>query len=428
MMPASLQPGMRREKDPPAMMMKMINERFNDEVKIALLLAVAILLVFARVGGYELIFFDDNLYVTDNQLVRGGLSWSGLATAFSTTQGASYWHPLTWLSLMLDVQLFGIRPGELHLVNVLFHAANAVLLFLLLAGMTGAKWRSAFVAALFAFHPLHVESVAWVTERKDVLSTFFGLLTIWAYARYADRPGTARYAWVALFFVLGLLSKPMLVTMPFVLLLLDYWPLGRMDGRVPRASGAGPVRPPVPLTRLIAEKLPLLAASAAASVVTAVAQKQGDVMADLSLGFGLRLANAVVGYVRYLGKTIWPSSLSIFYPHPGPSLPMWQAAGAFFILLLITSLVLLRLRQSPWLSMGWFWFLGMLVPVIGLVQVGAQSIADRYTYLSLVGVFIMIGAAQGQSRHPPGVVGLVDHHYYCSCGAYVAAAGLLEKP
>jgi hypothetical protein len=226
------------------------NKRFNADLRIALLLIVTTLLIFARVGGYELTFYDDDLYVTGNQMVQGGLSWSGVAAAFSTTQAAAYWHPLTWLSLMLDVQLFGPRPGAIHLVNVLFHALNAALLFLVLTRMTGARWRSAFVAALFAFHPLHVESVAWVAERKDVLSAFFGLLTIGAYVRYTDRPGMPRYSWVVLFLVLGLLSKPMLVTMPFVLLLLDFWPLGRISGRFQSAPGPGPVRPLFPLTRL----------------------------------------------------------------------------------------------------------------------------------------------------------------------------------
>ena len=366
------------------------HKRFPDGLCIALLLFVTTLLVFSRVGGHELIFYDDDLYITDNQLVQGGISWQGVAKAFGTTQAASYWHPLTWLSYMLDIELFGLRPGELHLVNVLFHALNAALLFVVLARMTGAKWRSAFVAALFAFHPLHVESVAWVSERKDVLSTFFGLVTIGAYLGYAERPGILRYLWVALFFALGLLSKPMLVTLPFVLLLLDYWPLGRVAGRLQHAAVPAPVRPPVALSRLFLEKLPLIALSAATSVVTAVAQKQGDVMADLSLSFGMRLANALVGYVRYLGKTFWPLSLSIFYPHQGPALPLWQAAGAALLLFLITALVLLRGRRSPWLVTGWFWYVGVLVPVIGLLQVGAQSIADRYTYVSLIGIFIMI--------------------------------------
>ncbi len=369
--------------------MTMTIKRFQIPLTISLLLALATVLLFAQVGGHELISYDDNLYVTDNQTVQGGLSWSNAAWAF-TTMHAANWHPLTWLSLMLDIQLFGPRPGALHLVNVLFHVVNTVLLFLILARMTGAQWRSAFVAALFAVHPLHVESVAWVAERKDVLSALFGLLTIWAYVRYTTRTALSHYAWVVLFLVLSLLSKPMLVTMPFLLLLLDYWPLGRMGGRLQSVPGSVPAPQQASLTRLIAEKIPLLALCAASSVVTVVAQKRGEAIADLSLGLGLRLANAAVGYARYLGKTFWPGSLSIFYPHPGTALPMWQAVGAILLLLLVTSLVLLRIRRSPWLAVGWFWFIGTLVPVIGLVQVGAQSIADRYTYFPLIGIFVMI--------------------------------------
>jgi Flp pilus assembly protein TadD len=365
-------------------------KRSRLPLTISLLLALATVLLFAQVGGHELLSYDDNLYVTDNQTVQGGLSWSNVAWAF-TTMHAANWHPLTWLSLMLDIQLFGPRPGALHLVNVLFHAVNAVLLFLILARMTGAQWRSAFVAALFALHPLHVESVAWVAERKDVLSVLFGLLTLWAYLRYAARPDIRRYAWVVLFLVLSLLSKPMLVTMPFLLLLMDYWPLGRMGGSFQPVPGSVPALQQASLTRLIAEKIPLLVLCAASSTVTVWAQKHGDAMADLlSLSPGVRLANAAVGYVRYLGMTFWPGSLSVFYPHPGQALPMWEAVVAFLLLLLITTLVLLRLRQSPWLAVGWFWFVGTLVPVIGLVQVGAQSIADRYTYFPLIGIFIMI--------------------------------------
>ena len=372
----------------------MTTGRFHADLKISMLLIVLTLLVFARAGGMEFLSYDDNLYVTDNQTVQGGLSWSNAAWAF-TTMNAANWHPLTWLSLMLDIQLFGPRPGALHLVNVLFHAVNAVLLFLILARMTGAKWRSAFVAALFAIHPLHVESVAWVAERKDVLSVLFGLLTIWAYVRYTTRTALSYYAWVVLFFVFSLMSKPMLVTMPFLLLLLDYWPLGRMGGSLQPVPGTVPVPQQVPqqasLTRLIAEKIPLIVLCAASSVVTVVAQKRSEAIGDVALSsLGLRLADAAVGYVRYLGKTFWPGSLSVFYPHPETALPMWQSGGAVLLLLLITALVLLRLRQSPWLAVGWFWFIGTLVPVIGLVQVGAQSIADRYTYFPLIGVFIMI--------------------------------------
>jgi Flp pilus assembly protein TadD len=364
-------------------------KRFHLPLTISLLLALATLFLFAQVGGHEFLSYDDNLYVTDNQTVQKGLSWSNAAWAF-TTMHAANWHPLTWLSLMLDIQLFGLRPGVLHLVNVLFHAINAAMLFLILYRMTGAHWRSAFVAALFALHPLHVESVAWVAERKDVLSVFFGLLTIWAYLRYAERPGVLRYAWIVLVFVLSLLSKPMLVTMPFLLLLLDYWPLGRMAGSLQPVTGSVPTPQQASLTRLIVEKIPLIALCTASSVMTVLAQKHGEAMVDLSLRPGLRLANAAVGYARYLEKTFWPWSLSIFYPHPGTALPMWQSAGAVLLLLMITALVMLRIKRSPWLAIGWFWFAGTLVPVIGLVQVGGQSIADRYTYFPLIGVFIMI--------------------------------------
>jgi tetratricopeptide (TPR) repeat protein len=366
----------------------MTEARVSLTLKISLLLFVTTLLVYARTGGLQFLSYDDQLYITDNQMVQAGLSWKGVAWAF-TTMHAANWHPLTWLSLMLDVQIFGARPGAIHLVNVLFHAANAVLLFLLLARMTGAKWRSAFVAALFALHPLHVESVAWVAERKDVLSIFFGLLTIGAYVRFTGRPGVQRYMWVILFLVLSLLSKPMLVTMPYLLLLLDYWPLGRMAGRFRLSPGPEPVRQRASLIRLAVEKIPLLVLCAASSVVTVVAQKRGDTIADLSLDLGVRFANAAVGYVRYLAKTFWPRSLAVFYPTTGASLPVWQAIGAFLLLLLITVLVLLRFRRSPWLTVGWFWFVGTLVPVIGLLQVGAQSIADRYTYFPLIGVFVM---------------------------------------
>jgi Flp pilus assembly protein TadD len=367
----------------------MINGRFNTDRKIALFLFVLTLLVYVRATGFPFISYDDNLYITENHTVQQGLTWSGFAWAFTTLHAAN-WHPLTWLSLMLDVQLFGLRPGALHMVNVLFHAVSAVLLFVILTRTSGARWRSAFVAALFALHPVHVESVAWVAERKDVLSVFFGLLTILAYVRYAERPALSRYLWAILFFILSLLSKPMLVTMPFLLLLLDYWPLCRISGSFMTGYGDAHSGPAViPMRRALLEKVPLLALSALSSIVTVVAQKRGDAI-DLSLGLGVRLANAAVGYVRYLGKTFWPGSFAIFYPHPGSSLPAWQAVGAFSLILLITALVVLRLKRSPWLAVGWFWFVGTLIPVIGLVQVGAQSIADRYTYFPLIGIFIMV--------------------------------------
>jgi tetratricopeptide (TPR) repeat protein len=358
-------------------------------LKIALLLIALTILVFARAGRLELLSYDDNMYITDNHTVQQGLSWSNAAWAFTSLHAAN-WHPLTWLSLMLDIQLFGVRPGALHLVNVLFHAFNVVLLFLLLERMTGARWRSALVAALFAIHPLHVESVAWVAERKDVLSVFFGLAAMLLYARYADRPGVRRYLWVVLFFILSLLSKPMLVTLPFLLLLLDFWPLGRISGRLQPEPGEVPSGKQTAYAVLIAEKAPLLLLSIASSLVTIVAQNRGGAVSDVaSLGLSTRLANAVVEYMRYLGKTFWPGSLAVFYPHPGSSLPAWQVVAASLLLSLITALALLRFKRSPWLAVGWFWFLGTLVPVIGLMQVGAQSIADRYTYFPLIGIFLM---------------------------------------
>ncbi len=355
----------------------------------SLLLVLATLLVYAQVGGHEFLYYDDNMYVTENPQVQEGMSWSGIAWAF-TTMHAANWHPLTWLSHMLDVQLFGLSSRAHHMVNVLFHAVSSVLLFLVLLKMTGEEWRSAFVAALFALHPLHVESVAWVAERKDMLSAFFGVLTLSAYIHYVERPCIQRYILTALLLGLGLLSKPMLVTVPFLFLLLDYWPLRRISGRFQSGQEGEPVRPQTTLSRLIMEKLPMLALCAASSVITVIAQKRAGTVADLSLDIGARLANAVVGYVQYLWKTFWPISLAVFYPHPGSTLPVWQVAGACLLLVLLTALVLLRFRQSPWLAVGWFWFLGTLVPVIGLVQVGAQSIADRYTYIPLIGVFIMV--------------------------------------
>ncbi|MEW6599881.1 MAG: tetratricopeptide repeat protein [Nitrospirota bacterium] len=358
-------------------------------VAVSLFLALATVIVYAQVGGHEFLFYDDNMYVTENPRVQEGLSWNSVVWAF-TAMHAANWHPLTWLSHILDVQIFGLNPGPHHIVNVLFHASSTVLLFLALLRMTGVIWRSAFVAALFALHPLHVESVAWVAERKDLLSAFFGLLTVLAYIHYSGRPNILRYTLTALMLALGLLSKPMLVTLPFLFLLLDYWPLGRISGRLQSANSGGPVCPQTTLSRLILEKVPLLALCAVTSMLTVIAQKGGGAVADLSLGMGARIANALAGYVQYLWKTFWPVSLSVFYPHPGDTLPVWQAAGAGLFLIALTVFVLLRLRQSPWLAVGWFWYLGMLVPVIGLVQVGAQSIADRYTYLPLIGIFIML--------------------------------------
>jgi len=343
----------------------------------AFLLVVAVLLLFARTGRFSFVVYDDDQYLTGNPRVQSGLSAEGVAWAFTTTHAAN-WHPLTWLSHMLDVELFGMDPGAHHRVNVAFHAANTLLLFLVLLRMTAAPGRSAFVAALFAVHPLHVESVAWVAERKDLLCAFFWFLALGAYARYAARPVLKRYLPVLLLFALALLSKPMAVTLPFVFLLLDFWPLGRASS-------------PAGILRLLPEKIPLFVLTAASCAVTLVAQQQGGALAPLrALAPGVRLAHALVAYAAYLGKTLWPASLAVFYPHPGIAPPAWKVAGAILLLAALSALAVWRRDRSPWILTGWLWFLGTLVPVIGLVQVGEQAIADRYTYLPLVGIFLAL--------------------------------------
>jgi Flp pilus assembly protein TadD len=356
-------------------------------------LMLGTLLLFAGVAGHGFVEYDDNRYVTENPVVQGGLTWAGLVWAF-TTLHASNWHPLTWLSHMLDVQLFGLAAGAHHVVNVLLHAVDAALVFLVLARMTGAPGRSALVAALFAVHPTHVESVAWVAERKDVLSTLFGLLALWAWARWTERPSRRRYAAVVLCFAASLLAKPMWVTLPFLLLLLDWWPLGRVAGGPPAAVEGGAA--PRGWAALVREKGPLFALAAASSAVTVLAQHRGGSVTGLELGVGARLGNAAVSYLRYVEKTVWPSSLSIFYPHPRDGLPAWAMIAAGAVLLAVTALALARARRAPWLAVGWCAFLGTLVPVIGLVQVGTQAMADRYTYLPTLGLFV--AAAWGAHR------------------------------
>jgi tetratricopeptide (TPR) repeat protein len=348
---------------------------------ISALLALVTLLLFLPVLNHDFVNYDDGDYVTGNTHVQAGLTWSGVIWAFKTGQ-ASNWHPLTWLSHMLDWQLFGNRPGFHHLTNLVWHIANTVLLFNLFRLMTGAVWRSALLALLFAIHPLHVESVAWVSERKDVLSTFFFFLTLLAYHLYVRSRQTAagsnarrNYALALVCFALGLMSKPMLVTLPFVLLLLDYWPLGRLTAKSNLSS-------------LVLEKLPFFVLSAISSIITFVVQREGGAVST-SISFAARLANAVVSYVRYLGKMFWPVDLSVLYPHPG-SWPASIVGGAAVLLLVLTAGVLVQFRCRPYFITGWFWFVGMLVPVIGVVQVGIQSMADRYTYVPIIGVFLIV--------------------------------------
>ncbi len=395
---------------------------------ICLFLAVSTLVVYWPVTGHEFVNYDDTDYVTANSYVQAGLSAKGLAWVWRS-EVARNWHPVTMLSHMLDCQLYGIKPGGHHVTSLLFHIANTLLLFFLLQKMTGALWRSGVVAALFALHPLHVESVAWVAERKDVLSTFFFLLTLGAYARYAEGRGEktenrrpkaegnpksdvrspnrrlpisicrGRYYWLALgFFALGLMSKPMLVTVPFVLLLLDYWPLCRRQKAEGRSQNyASCITQPVSLlTRqsqvfpLFVEKLPFFLLSAVSCVITFRVQQSGGAVLDVTnFPLSARVANALMSYVRYLGKMLWPEDLAALYLRKAPW-PSWQVALAAIALVAASAAVIRLARRRPYLAVGWFWYLGTLVPVIGLVQVGMQSMADRYTYIPLIGIFIAL--------------------------------------
>ena len=356
---------------------------------ISLLLVFMTVLAFWQVARSEFINFDDNVYVTENSHVLQGITRGSITWAF-TTGHASNWHPLTWISHMVDVQVFGLRPTWHHLMNLLFHIANTVLLFFILHRMTKALWQSAFVAALFALHPLHVESVAWVAERKDVLSTFFFMLTIGAYSLYVEERNFRRYALLLLFFAFGLLSKPMLVTLPFVLLLLDYWPLGRLE-RNP--AGEDPAQTPIfrwaTVRPLLVEKIPLFALAAFSCVVTYFVQHHGGMMRGMEiLSLGTRLANALVSYAAYMGKMLWPVNLAVLYPHPG-WWPAWKVLFALVLLAAITAAVMKGARRRPYLPVGWLWYVGTLIPVIGIVQVGSQAMADRYTYIPLIGLFII---------------------------------------
>jgi tetratricopeptide (TPR) repeat protein len=353
-----------------------------------LLLIFATLVVFHRLPTHDFINLDDNLLVYENPQMLAGFTKGGLIWAF-TQYHAEYWHPVTWLSHMLDCQLFGLRPGLHHLTSLLFHLANCVLLLFILRKMTGALWRSALVAALFAIHPLHVESVAWVAERKDVLSAFFWFLSIWAYVRYAEQPGLRRYLLVLLFFGLGLMTKPMVVTLPFVLLLLDYWPLGRLHLQNKRTVSDLHI-PGASLFRLVWEKIPLFVLTAVTTVATVVVQDKVGALRSLeAFPLTTRIANALVSYTSYMAKMIWPQKLAVYYPYP-ETIPLWQVAGSGLLLLGVSVMAIKTAKNRPYLAVGWLWFLGTLVPVIGLVQVGSQAMADRYTYLSLIGLFIMI--------------------------------------
>ena len=343
------------------------------------------LLVFWQVRNFDFVSYDDNDYVYENSHVLNGLTGNGVIWAFTTNVSAN-WHPLTWLSLMLDCQLFGAYPGRMHLMNLLLHLVNTLLLFAVLRKMTSTLWQSAFVAAAFAIHPMHVESVAWIAERKDVLSTLFLLLTLAAYVSYVKRPGLVRYAMTVLLFALGLLAKPMLVTLPFLLLLLDYWPLERI-----RRHRADDASQKISTARLIIEKIPFIAISVVSSAITFLVQLKGSAVAHIgALPLNYRVANAFLSYARYIGKLFWPQNIAVFYPFYADRFAIWQVAMCVLLLLVISIFVIRFGRNQKYLLVGWFWFLGTLVPVIGLVQVGLQALADRYTYIPYTGLFIMI--------------------------------------
>ncbi|MGD9234777.1 MAG: tetratricopeptide repeat protein [Desulfobacterales bacterium] len=364
---------------------------------VILCLIIGIVVVYIKVQSFDFVGYDDELYVTKNLHVQKGISLEGFKWAFTTFHAAN-WHPLTWLSHMLDCELFGLDPSGHHWTNVEFHIANTLLLFIILFKMTGALWQSAFVAALFALHPLHVESVAWISERKDVLSTFLGLLTLAAYYRYVKKFSAKCYILVLALLSLSLMAKPMLVTMPFVMLLLDFWPLKRFQYQPDFYLKSEKVSNYVIKKKhwIILEKIPLFILVIISIIVTFFAQKSvGAVKTIGALPLKYRIANATVSYVSYFLKAIWPNKLSIFYLHPGNTLPSWQIVGGAMLIVFACYGAIWSAKKYPYIPVGLFWYLGTLVPVIGLVQVGDQAMADRYTYIPLIGIFIIVtwGAA-----------------------------------
>ncbi|MGQ9455738.1 MAG: tetratricopeptide repeat protein [Armatimonadota bacterium] len=391
---------------------------------LSVFLVALCLAIYWQTFGFEFVNLDDDRYVLRNPHVTNGLTWQGVKWAFTTVYAAN-WHPFTWISHMVDCSLFGLHAGRHHITNVLFHVANALLLFWLLVAATKLPWRSMLIAGLFALHPLHVESVAWIAERKDVLSTFFWFLTTLAYYWYI-RKGGGKGAYIAVVFcyMLGLLSKPMLVSLPLILLLLDYWPFARISVREGsglskkvafrggnKLGGGG-----VSFASIILEKIPLFALALASCVVTLLAQHSGGaVMSTDVYPLGVRLANASVAYVAYLYKMLYPFKMACFYPHPGTTLPVWQVCGSGFLLALITASAVILAKRCPYATVGWFWYVVTLLPVIGLVQVGRQAMADRYTYVPLVGIFVAL------------VWGIAEITYRSRRGAIisVAIAGLI---
>ena len=393
-------------------------KREHDRLYVFLIyavLALATIIAFEQVRRSEFVHYDDNIYVTKNPHVQAGITRQSVIWAF-TTPHYHMWHPLTSLSHMLDCQLFGLNPAGHHLTSLLLHIASGLLLFWILKRMTGAIWLSGFVAAVFAVHPLQVESVAWVAERKNVLCGFFWMLTIAAYIRYVERPRIGRYLLVVLVFFLGLMAKPMAVTLPFVLLLLDYWPLCRLrrarqneSEDLPQSKSEKAGYQSLSLRGLVAEKIPLFILAAILSVITFIAQQRGGTMTAIEhLPLNIRIANALVSYLSYIGKMVYPSGLAVLYPHRNDDLMTWQPIVCFIILAVVSAGIIHIARRRRFLAAGWLWYLGTLVPVIGLVQVGGQAMADRYTYLPSIGIFIMVawGAAELPGRWRYRKIGL----------------------
>ncbi len=353
----------------------------RSDVMVSLFLVIVTLSVYWQVTNYEFVNYDDLIYMTENHHIQNGFTLKSLSWSFGLTHEVrTYWHPLTWLSHILDFQLYGLKSVMHHLTSLIIHMANSILLFLVFQRMTGELWKSAFVAALFALHPINVDSVAWIAERKNVLSTLFWMLTIFAYVRYSERPGPSRYLLTFFSLALGLLAKPMLVTLPFVLLILDCWPLKRL--RLPEFSV---------ISRLVVEKIPFFALSGALIYISVLSQGgAGAVVTTPARPISLRIANALVSYVSYIGKMVWPQDLAVHYPYPH-IVPLWKAACAGVFLLSVSSLVFLAIKRKPYLAVGWLWFIGTLIPVIGLVQTGLwPAMSDRWAYVPLIGLFIII--------------------------------------
>jgi protein O-mannosyl-transferase len=399
--------------------------RHKKRILILICVALAILTIvsYRALKDCDFIDLDDSAYVYENSHIQTGLNANSIRHAFSSelVNKTGNWHPVTWLSLMLDYQFFGLQPSGYHLINLFFHVMNTLLLFLILHRMTKEFWPSAFIAALFAIHPIHVESVAWIAERKDVLSAFFWMLTLGAYSYYVERPRFRRYLFILVFFVLGLMAKPMLVTLPFVLLLLDYWPLKRFQEMKPghkmqadafqsvvsfkkqqkfkkakAATETLDAKKPANseyqwslIYPLLLEKVPLFALAIISSIVTYIAQQKGGALSTIdALPISVRIGNAFISYITYIWKTIWPSNFAVFYPQTGLLSP-WQVWTSVFLIIGITTVVIRRAKNIPYLATGWLWYTSTLVPVIGIVHAGSQAMADRYTYIPLIGLFIM---------------------------------------